>query len=139
MEGISFAEPQSAVAGLTEPRRVREDGLEYGLQIAWRCADDAEDLGGRCLLLQRFAQLAAARLEFAPVAAPPGSQQVNKALPHGATSPRQCYAPCAREWPWHASEWAYSTPFMPAGMPFCAGVRSRRASPPRTFAPVACK
>ena len=30
-EGLSFADPESAVTGLAEPRRVREDGLEYGL------------------------------------------------------------------------------------------------------------
>src|SRR5262249_22742190 len=66
-----------------------EDGLEHGLQVTWGTADDAENLGGRRLPLQRFAQLAAARLEFALVTAPPGSQQANKALPHSAPRPGQ--------------------------------------------------
>src|SRR6266699_2059603 len=43
--------------GFAKPRRVREDGLEYRLQVTWRTAD-AEDLGGCGLPLQRFAQLA---------------------------------------------------------------------------------
>src|SRR5262249_17268011 len=86
-DGISFAEPQSPVAGLAEPRRVRQDGLERPVEIAWRTADDAEDFGGRRLPLQRLAQFAAARLEFALVATPPGSQEANKALPHSAPSP----------------------------------------------------
>src|SRR5262249_19614000 len=72
-DGVSFAEPESAVAGFAEPRRVGEDGLEHAIEITWRTANDAEDLGSCCLLLQRFAQFAAARLEFSLVAAPPGS------------------------------------------------------------------
>jgi hypothetical protein len=31
--------------------------------------------------------------------------------------------------PWHPYEWAYSTPFMPAGMPFCPASRPTRAIP----------
>src|SRR5262245_16534123 len=54
---ISFAKKQIAVAGLAEPRRIREDGLEHGLQVSWRTADDAKNLGGRRLPLQGFAQL----------------------------------------------------------------------------------
>ncbi len=57
-DGVSFTEPKCAVAGLAEPRRVREDGLEHGLEVAWRTADDAKDLGGRRLPLQRLIQLA---------------------------------------------------------------------------------
>src|SRR5262249_25239841 len=55
---VSFTEPQSGMSGLAEPRRVRENGLEHPLKIAWRTADDAENLRGRRLPLQRFAQLA---------------------------------------------------------------------------------
>ncbi len=84
---VSFTEPQSAVAGLAKSRRIRKNGLEHRLQVAWRTADNAKDLGGRRLPLQRFAQFAAARFEFALAAAPPGSQQANKALPHSVTSP----------------------------------------------------
>src|SRR5215813_2939794 len=46
------------MSGLAKPRRVREDGLEYGLEVSWRTADDAKDLRARCLLLQRLVQLA---------------------------------------------------------------------------------
>ena len=86
-EGISFAEPQRPVAGLAKPRRIRENSLEYGLEVPWRTADNAEDLEARLLPLQRFAQLAAARFEFPLVAAPPASQQANKAVSHSGTSP----------------------------------------------------
>src|SRR5262249_11537116 len=41
-KGVSFAQPQRPVTGLAEPRRVREDRLEHGLEISWRTADDAE-------------------------------------------------------------------------------------------------
>jgi hypothetical protein len=43
-DSFSFAEPKSGVAGLAEPRRICEDGLEQAIEIAWRTADDAEDL-----------------------------------------------------------------------------------------------
>src|SRR5262249_48894996 len=62
---VSFAEKQIAVVSLAKARRVRENGLEHGLQVTWRAADDAEDLGGRRLALQRFAQLAGGGLQLA--------------------------------------------------------------------------
>jgi len=37
-------------------------GQRHGVEIGWRTADDAEDLRGRRLPLQRFAQLAGGRL-----------------------------------------------------------------------------
>src|SRR5262249_23154513 len=49
---------QSAIGGLAEPRRIRENGLEYPLKIAWRAADDAQNLGSCLLPLQRLPQLA---------------------------------------------------------------------------------
>src|SRR5262249_30520274 len=60
-EGVAFAEPKSAVAGLTEPRRVREDGFKYGLEVSWRTADDAENFGACRFSVERFAQLAGGR------------------------------------------------------------------------------
>ncbi len=60
-ERITFAEPQSAVAGLAESCRIGEHGLEYGFQVDWRTTDDVKDLGGRRLSLQRLAQLAGGR------------------------------------------------------------------------------
>src|SRR5262249_12138694 len=78
---------QNAEISLAKTCRLREHSLEHGLEVAWRTADDPKDFGSRCLLLQRLAELAAARLEFALVAVPPGSQQANKAQLHWATSP----------------------------------------------------
>src|SRR5262249_8870724 len=43
--------------GAAKPRRALDQGLQHGLQIESRAADDFEGVGGRGLLLQRFAQL----------------------------------------------------------------------------------
>ena len=42
---------------LANPCRIHQHGLEHGLQLAGRLADDLEHVGGGGLLLQRFAQL----------------------------------------------------------------------------------
>jgi hypothetical protein len=42
---------------LAQPRSGVDQRIEHGLQIKGRVADDLEHVGGRCLLLQRFAQL----------------------------------------------------------------------------------
>ena len=63
-KAVSFAQPHDAVAGLAEPRRIRQHGLEHRLQLAGRAGDDAEHLRGRGLLLQRLGQLARARLHL---------------------------------------------------------------------------
>jgi hypothetical protein len=57
-EPVALGEPQHAEVCLAEPRRVREYRLEYRLQVRWRTADGAKDLGGRLLPLQSLAQLA---------------------------------------------------------------------------------
>ena len=44
----------------TNPRRALNDGVEHRLHVRGRAADDAEHLGGRCLVLQSFAQLCVA-------------------------------------------------------------------------------
>ena len=43
--------------GLTDAGRVFQHSLEYGLQVAWRAADDLEHVGGGSLLLQDSPQL----------------------------------------------------------------------------------
>ena len=48
----------------TNPRRALDDGVEHRLHICRRAADDAEHLGRRGLMLQRFAQLRIALLQF---------------------------------------------------------------------------
>jgi hypothetical protein len=55
---ILAVEPeQRAELGLADARRVLQHSLEYWLQFAGRAADDLEHVGGRGLLVQRFAQL----------------------------------------------------------------------------------
>ena len=44
--------------------RILDHAFEYGLQIEGRAADDLEHLGGRGLLLQRFAQIVGALAQF---------------------------------------------------------------------------
>ena len=44
-------------SGFADPRGVLQHGLEHGLQLTRRPTDDLEHIGGRGLLLERFAQL----------------------------------------------------------------------------------
>ena len=60
-EGISLAKEQIAKLGLAEPGCVPQQGLEHGLQLARRVADNLEHLRRRRLLLQRFGKV---RLRF---------------------------------------------------------------------------
>ncbi len=53
-----------SLVGLAQPCRRLERGLEHRLQIEGRAADDLEHIGGGGLLLQRFGQLARARLHL---------------------------------------------------------------------------
>ena len=53
-----------ALVGLAEPRRRFCQRVEHRLQIEGRAADDLEHVGGRCLLLQRLAELRGARLDL---------------------------------------------------------------------------
>src|SRR5690348_15801981 len=48
----------------TNPRRALGNGIEHLLNVGRRAADDAEHLGCRSLMLQRFAQLRVALLDF---------------------------------------------------------------------------
>ena len=63
-EGIALAKKQGAELGLADARRVLQHGLEHGLQLAGRAADDTQDLRRRRLLLQRLAQLVGANLDL---------------------------------------------------------------------------
>jgi len=63
-KGVSLAKEQIAELCLAESRRVRQHGLEHGLQVAGRARDDAQHLGGGGLLLQRFAQFVGALLDL---------------------------------------------------------------------------
>src|SRR5262249_30188741 len=63
-EGIAFAEHERAELGVAYARGVLQHGLEHGLQVAGRTADDLQHLRGRGLLLQRLAQLTRARLHL---------------------------------------------------------------------------
>jgi hypothetical protein len=65
-DNVHIALPQSQhyVIDPTNPRGARDDGIEDGLHIRRRPADDAKHLGGCRLMLQRFAQFRVALLEF---------------------------------------------------------------------------
>ena len=54
-----------AKLGFAHARCVLQHGPEYRLQIAGRLADDLQHLVGRCLPLQRLAQLALRQCELA--------------------------------------------------------------------------
>jgi hypothetical protein len=43
-EAVALAEKKSAELGLADAHRSREQGLEHGLQIAWRASNDAQHL-----------------------------------------------------------------------------------------------
>src|SRR5262245_37077473 len=49
---VEVAEP-----GLANAHRIGQHGLEHRLKLAWRTRNDAQHLGGRCLLLQRLAEV----------------------------------------------------------------------------------
>src|SRR5450631_3639531 len=56
--------PYRSTAVRDQARAAAGDGLEYGLYVGWRTADDAQDFRGRSLLLQRLGQLACALLDL---------------------------------------------------------------------------
>src|SRR6516164_8753717 len=59
---IALTEKQGAESGFAELCRIRQHGLEHGLKLARRRADDTQHFRCRSLLLQRFGQLARALL-----------------------------------------------------------------------------
>ena len=64
VEGTVVVAVQHAELGLANARGVLQHGLEYRRQLAGRAGNDLQHLGGCGLLLQRFAQLARARLHL---------------------------------------------------------------------------
>src|SRR5262245_30324808 len=61
---VAILEPQNHVINPTNPRGALDNGIEYGLHVRRRPADDAEHLGGRRLMLQCFAQFCISLLDF---------------------------------------------------------------------------
>ena len=59
---VALVKPQRPITRVAEPRGVCQHGIEHRLQFTRRRADDAQHLGGRGLLLQRFGELARALL-----------------------------------------------------------------------------
>src|SRR5204863_5656493 len=56
-EAISAVGPQAAERGLAQPHRLFEHRVEHRREVAGRGIDNPQHLGGRGLLLQRFARL----------------------------------------------------------------------------------
>ena len=61
---VPLAESQHHVIDPTHSGRALDDGIENRLHVRRRAADDAEHLGRRRLMLQRFAQFCVALLDF---------------------------------------------------------------------------
>ncbi len=54
-EIVPVAKSQPQIIDSTNPGGALDDGIEDRLHVRRRAADDAEHLGRRCLMLQRFA------------------------------------------------------------------------------------
>jgi hypothetical protein len=54
--------PHGRAVGLAQALRCSRNRIEHRLQLGGRARDDAKHLGGRSLILERFLQLALARL-----------------------------------------------------------------------------
>src|SRR5262245_42805404 len=61
---VAFTEAQMHVVNPTNPGGALDNGVEDRLHVRWRTADDAEHLGGRCLVLQSLTQLCVALLDL---------------------------------------------------------------------------
>src|SRR5262245_59702083 len=61
---VPLPKSQIHVINSTNPGGAFDDGIEYGLYVRGRAADDAEYLGGCRLMLQGFPQFRVALLEF---------------------------------------------------------------------------
>src|SRR6516162_2383985 len=61
---FALAKEDECHFSLAQPRGGFDKGVQYGLQIKRRTANDLEHVRGRRLLLQRFGKLARARLHF---------------------------------------------------------------------------
>ncbi len=63
-ESVALHKPHHAILRLADARRIRQHRVEHRLELTGRRANDTENLGHRRLLLQGFAELAAARLHL---------------------------------------------------------------------------
>src|SRR5262249_11963948 len=63
-EIVALTKSQPQVIDSANPGGTLDDGIEYGLHIRRRAADDAKHLGRCRLMLQRFAQFCIALLDF---------------------------------------------------------------------------
>src|SRR5262249_4723083 len=63
-KGVRVTQEQRTELGLANAYRVLKDGVKHWHQFAARTTDDVKHLGGGGLLLERFAQLAAAGLHL---------------------------------------------------------------------------
>ncbi len=61
----AVAQHEVAEFRAAEPRRIGKQRVEHGFELAGRAADDAEDLRGRSLLLQRLGEIVGALPQFA--------------------------------------------------------------------------
>src|SRR6185503_7995253 len=64
VDELAVVSEDSAELGVAKTQRVGRDRFEDRLHIRWRAADDAQDLAGRGLLLQRFREVAIADFQL---------------------------------------------------------------------------
>ena len=64
MEQLAIETRGDAVVRAAQPDGAADDRIKDGLYVGWRDADDAQDLAGRCLLLQRLRQICIARSQL---------------------------------------------------------------------------
>jgi hypothetical protein len=65
LAGLIVVAKDESEFGFTKPQRIGEDGLKYRFQRAGRAGNDAQDLRGRSLLLQRFGKMPLRLIAFA--------------------------------------------------------------------------
>ena len=61
-KNITLTDEEQEVVGATKPGRAVDQRLEHRLEIRLRLADDAQDVAGRRLLIERRGQVSVARL-----------------------------------------------------------------------------
>ena len=61
-QNVSLTQSQRHIINSTNPSRALDDGVQYGLHVRGRAADNAEHLGRRGLMFQGLAQFRIALL-----------------------------------------------------------------------------
>src|SRR5580704_5747709 len=64
VQGITVPAVNSPEGGIADTRGFFQHGVKYGLQIAWKAADDLEHIRGCRLLFQRRRQVSGALAQF---------------------------------------------------------------------------